>query len=204
MDRAPSLETDRAHKLVKGLAPYTLCLLETVDHLEELEAVEISIHLDAFRNDTEHLLLPHSIQVRSHHIKLVEGPSRLLGNGDHYSQRHILDHGRKRLRVVDAILWRKPFTTSRALYFSIDPSALRLILKTHLVPMALCLLGNLAARNTPRSFIEMSSAPIALRRCAWSGPLTASSNVDGSEISAVASTAFALACQIADKVGVSC
>ena len=36
-----------------------------------------------------------------------------------------------------------PLATSRALYFSIDPSAFRLILNTHFVPIACCPAGNL-------------------------------------------------------------
>ncbi|KAL7678487.1 hypothetical protein Plhal304r1_c104g0175581 [Plasmopara halstedii] len=57
-----------------------------------------------------------------------------------------------------------PLATSRALYFSTDPSALRLILKTHLVPIACCPFGNFATRNTPRCCIESSSALMALRQ----------------------------------------
>ena len=88
------------------------------------------------------------------------------------------------------------------MYFSIDPSALRLLLKTHFVPIVLCPLDNLVARNTPRSLIESSSAQVGLRQCTWSGPPTTSSNVDGSEKFTAASKAFALACHKEGGVGV--
>src|SRR5258707_4731969 len=82
--------------------------------------------------------------------------------------------------------WLKPFATSRALYLSTVPSALRLTLKTHLQPIAFRPGGRSLNSQVPFRLCASSSSSAACVHCVASERAIACTYVDGSGPNAAA------------------